>query len=673
MRMPLKYYLLTFFAIVHILRKYSCNYLSLGWVTWFNSAFRSLLKNKERVGKENDMEPLSHQQDQEEMLRALMRKIVINWKPLALGAICLGGFLLRLYGLNWDQGNSFHPDEREILFHVTAFRWPTSWMQFLDPMHSPLNPHFFAYGSFPLYLLAAIGAILHYDFSSPTAFVNLMLIGRAISALFDTGTILLTAWLGLQLTQEDLPIRPYGWMIALLAAVLVAFTPLQLQLSHFYAVDTMLLFFVMLTILACVTLVDTNMSIRWTFVAGLGYGFALGTKFSAAPLAIPLLVAVGLRWYKQRNFLDAFHILAFATSTALLFFLLTNPYALLDFKNYYHLVTQESDIAHGVIDVPYTRQFAGTIPYLYEGQNMVLWGMGMTLGCSAVAALCWFIWRALKRDAGSWLVVLSWVLVYSAIIGSFYTKYMRYLLPVYPLLTLMAAVGVVTLVQHLLWPKPGFLSRQNRALPLLGACLLVSVLAGTIFQGLALLNIYTEPNTRIQASLWIYHKLPPGSVLTYEQWDDPLPVALDGYDPSIFTQADPAGLDLYGDDTLSKARQLADILPKVNAIVMASDRLDKSIPRLPQRYPLTIHYYQLLFNGQLGFHLAKQFDNYPHLLGIALNDRNADESYSVFDHPTCRIFVRNTPYPYTSDQLFHKLLEGVHLPCASTAEVIERS
>jgi len=640
-------------------------------------------------------------------------KIVIRWRPLALGVLCLGGFLLRLYGLNWDQGNSFHPDEREILFQATALRWPTSWAQFLDPTQSPLNPHFFAYGSFPLYLLALIGAILHYNFSSPTAFVNLMLIGRAISALFDTGTILLTALLGLQLTQNDLPGWPYGWNIALFAAALVVFTPLQLQLSHFYAVDTMLLFFVMLTILACVALVDTNTPIRWAFVVGLGYGLALGTKFSAAPLGVPLLVAIGLRWYKQRDFLDAFCMLVFATSIALLIFLLVEPYALLDFNNFCHLVMQEGDVARGVLDVPYTLQFAGTIPYLYEGQNMVFWGMGVTLGCSALAAVLWFIWRALRHNVGSWLVVLAWVLVYSAIVGSFYTKYMRYMLPIYPLLTLMAAGGMLAVVRGLLRSGDGFLQRQNRVLPwllqysqrdqrarenpmlfptppdlghskgkrlhvsgrrALGACLLVGVLAGTIFQGLALLNVYSEPNTRIQASVWMYHHLSPGSVLIYEQWDDPLPIPVDGYDPSMFTQAESvSGLDLYSNDTVVKARQLAAILPKVNAITMATDRLDKSIPRLPQRYPLTIHYYQLLFSGQLGFHMAAQFDDYPHLFGITLNDRGADESYSVFDHPTSRIFVRDTPYPYTSDQLFHKLLEGVHLPFVSMAEVIKAS
>src|SRR5207247_3723074 len=101
------------------------------------------------------------------------------------------------------------------------------------------------------------------------------------------------------------------------------------------------------------------------------------------------------------------------------------------------------------------------------------------------------------------------------------------------------------------------------------------------------------------------------------------------------------GLVLYGDDTADKVRQLSTILPTIDVLTMAPDRLDKSIPRLPSRYPLTIHYYQLLFSGQLGFHLAARFENYPNLFGLSLDDSSADESYSVFDHPTARNFVRD--------------------------------
>jgi YYY domain-containing protein len=212
----------------------------------------------------------------------------------------------------------------------------------------------------------------------------------------------------------------------------------------------------------------------------------------------------------------------------------------------------------------------------------------------------------------------------------------------------------------------------KRALALLSSLAIVLVLGGTIFQGLALLNVYSEPNTRVQASEWMYSHIKPGSVITYEQWDDPLPVPVGNDTPALYNQLTyqengqtQTGLDLYGDDTVAKAQLLAHLLTQLDVITMATDRLDKSIPRLPARYPLTIHYYQLLFSGQLGFRLAAQFVNPPHLLGITLDDSGADESYSVFDHPHVRIFVRETPYPYTENQLFQKLIAGVQLPAPS--------
>ena len=47
-----------------------------------------------------------------------------RWRPLALWGLTLLGLALRLYGLDWDQGNNFHPDERQILFQVTKLAWP---------------------------------------------------------------------------------------------------------------------------------------------------------------------------------------------------------------------------------------------------------------------------------------------------------------------------------------------------------------------------------------------------------------------------------------------------------------------------------------------------------------------------------------------------------------------
>ena len=110
-------------------------------------------------------------------------KLVLRWRPLALIFLGFLGFALRIYGLNWDQGNSFHPDERQILFHVTVLSWPTNVAQFLDPVKSPLNPHFFAYGSLPMYLLALVGGVVVHFFPTLNTFAGLILVGRVISAL----------------------------------------------------------------------------------------------------------------------------------------------------------------------------------------------------------------------------------------------------------------------------------------------------------------------------------------------------------------------------------------------------------------------------------------------------------------------------------------------------------
>lgn len=596
-------------------------------------------------------------------------KLIIRWRPLALCGLTLLGFLLRLYGLNWDQGNSFHPDERQILFHVVALSWPTSWSQFLDAANSPLNPHFFAYGSLPLYLLAFLGQI----FLHPKTFESFTLLGRVLSALFDSGTIALTGLLALQVVADTTPGRRYGWKVALLAAALVAFTPFQLQLAHFYAVDSMLLFFVMFTLLACVKLVTTEKPVRWLLLVALGYGLAMATKFSAAPLAAPLVVALALRCYRDRDLLAAVVYFCFTGALTLLIFIIVQPYAILDDLNFIQQVSDQGSLVRGTLDLPYVRQFAGTVPFVYEAQNILLWGLGLTLGLAAFGGLCWVLWKVYKREAGLWLVLLAWMLVYGGINCTFFVKFMRYMLPIYPTLTLLGAGAVIALISHQ-WQFQARLSpRWQRALSFAHLAIVVLVLGGTMFQGLALLNVYSQPNTRVQASRWIYQHLKPGSVLTFEQWDDPLPVAVDGHDPSIYSQApytesngqQVTGLDLYSDDTPAKAQELAKILPSVDAITMATDRLDKSIPRLPHRYPLTIRYYQLLYSGQLGFHLAAQFENHPHLFGITLNDSSADESYSVFDHPTSRIFVRDNPYPYTPAQLYQKLTAGITFPTPS--------
>src|SRR3990170_218152 len=108
-----------------------------------------------------------------------------------LAIVLLTALALRLYGLNWDQGFLFHPDERAILMKVNdlALPWPPNLGQLLTPQ-SPLNPHWFPYGSFPLYLLKLVSHLVGLV-TGVVPFGDIRFVGRALSALFDTGTVAL--------------------------------------------------------------------------------------------------------------------------------------------------------------------------------------------------------------------------------------------------------------------------------------------------------------------------------------------------------------------------------------------------------------------------------------------------------------------------------------------------
>ena len=69
-------------------------------------------------------------------------------KKLLLSAILLLAFALRFYGVNWDQNQHLHPDERFLTMVTEAIDWPANIPEYFDTAHSPLNPHNRGFGFF---------------------------------------------------------------------------------------------------------------------------------------------------------------------------------------------------------------------------------------------------------------------------------------------------------------------------------------------------------------------------------------------------------------------------------------------------------------------------------------------------------------------------------------------
>jgi hypothetical protein len=551
--------------------------------------------------------------------------------PARREAVLLAGILaaaavLRLYGLNWDGGQWLHPDERQIYFVTLGLKWPNSLAQALSP-DSPLNPHFFSYGSFPLYLLrlvAALAALLWPALGDPD---SLHRAARPLSALFDLGTVYLTY----RLTRR---LWPSTAGVGLLAAALTGLAVLSIQLTHFYTADTLLTFLVMLALnLAAAS--ASQPSLRRSAALGLCLGLALATKLTAAPLVVPVLLfcAPGNSTWARR-IVCLVETLAVAGAV----FFAVQPYALIDWQTFVDQAVRESQIAWGRLDVPYTRQYAGTLPYLYPIVQTAVWGLGLPLGLVGWSALAAALVRWLRHGDRAEALLLAWAGPYLALAGALYAKPVRYMLPLIPILCLLAAHSLAGL---------------KRRWAVIGGGVVVVL---TLIYALAFVSIYATPHSWISASEWIYRQVPAaGSTLAVEEWDMalPLPLDVDGR-PRRSEEYEIKTLPLYDEpDDAAKWTKIAAELAGSDYLIVASRRLYGSIPHLPDRYPAATRYYELLAEGAegLGLEPAGEFSRgpawlNPRLWPLSMGGRRAgllipDESLVVYDHPRALIW-RNT-------------------------------
>lgn len=654
-----------------------------------------------------------------------------------LAALVVVAAALRLTDVNWDQHQHLHPDERFIVWVASTMSWPSGGAEpgapssflsevrvALDPARSPLNPlrwppgsgdnagqlRNYAYGHFPLYLLlgvanvaaaagrwfgeSSLARILDTGSWIPGSSVQLLassirlladyshltLVGRVISALADLGTLLLVCAAAVRVARSmgrrgalgRLSGEPAERAVGLLAAAAYAFAVLPIQLSHYAAVDALLTFFITATVVLAMRYAEQGGRLAWAG-AGVMAGLAVGSKFSAVLLVIPLAVAALLappepardppaawpRVLLRRGCSAARRLLPVAAIAAVTF-AVTNPFAVLEFGLYAGQIASQNAMVSGVMDAPYTRQYIGTIPYWYFVRQLSQWGLTWPLGIVAWAGLVWAALRfGFGRSGAAATVLLAWALPYFLVTGGFHTKFLRYMAPLLPALLVFGAAAAFA-------GRAWLVGRYGR----FGRAAWTAAAAGTLLLAaawaVAFTGAYRQEHPWIQASRWIYGNVPDGAKVLSEAWDDALPLALDELTdrpPARFYER--AELPVWDPDDEAKVSRFADELAGGDFLALASSRAYAPIARLAGRYPMTSQYYRLLFAGELGYELVAGFTAYPRLGPVEIVDDRADESFFVYEHPRTLIF-RNTGR-LTSVELAARL--GRYLPQAGRGRV----
>ncbi|MXY20689.1 MAG: hypothetical protein F4Y49_05055 [Dehalococcoidia bacterium] len=637
-----------------------------------------------------------------------------------LAVVLILALALRLYGLDWDDGFAWtpHPDERAIMFKVADLSFPSisNLPLLLDADSSPLNPRWFPYGSFPIYVLKATGVFS--GFIPGLDPDDLRVPGRTVSALADVATVALVYALGAMIWSRR---------IGLLASALVAVAVIHIQLSHFFAVDTVMALLCFTSVLFLVRVARSG-RLSDSLLAGLFLGLGLATKISVAPILAAYVVA---------HFIPAFGLvdsdysqnLPFADRTSnaignavlgglviIAAFFVAQPYALLDWERFSADITEQSEMVRRIRDYPYTRQYIDTTPYLYHVQQLSVWGLGLPLGIVAwlgtlYAALRGLrLWWALgyllvgvcmpaailvasnsfaaiilssaiavgailvtlpvrRPDTRITALLLSWVVPYFLITGAFDVKFMRYLIPITPFLLLFGAKMLADI-----WCAAGRLAGGIRlsariTLGLVGTL----TFATTLFYAVSYIGIYAETHSAVRAGEWIRSNVPSDSLILREHWDEGVP-DLYGYELDE--------LPIYNPDNHEKFSAMSDQLASADYVLIYSNRLYGTVARLPERYPVSREYYKQLFSGGLGYSLEAHFDTHPNLFGVgflddtfgrpdlpvpvgversdpyavSLNLGFADESFSVYDHPKLLIFRNQARLD--SQTIYDRILES---------------
>ena len=477
-----------------------------------------------------------------ERQRAATSSLVVA--VLLLLTMFAGGYF-RFVSLNWDDYVRFHPDERFLSSVASSLGRPLSTFGMSNPSAelnqaqynrclerypatqgtggyfdaecSTLNPHnighgLYVYGTLPLFVTRWAGEAAVSITGDPvwTSYDGVHLVWRLFSAISDMLVVLVVYTIGTQL---------HGKWTGLVASMLYACTVFAIQQAHFGTTDAMTNLFVALALWFALR-VQARGELADYVLYGATFGAALASRINVAPLVGVILLAAILRVLpaldlrlpsgeRRRIWLANGVGLVLAGVLTILVFRVMNPYAftgpgffglrpnpewLADIGEAQHLVS-------GAAEMPPNWQWVGRTSYVFPISNMILWGMGVAFGLAGLLSLAWALVRVVRGRPGATrnLLLVAWVVAYMLLFGRSWVMTMRYYLPLYPALAVLAAWGLVELVRQ---------SRGHALGSALAWSALIAVVGFTGLWAVMFTNIYRHLSTPVQAGEWVWENAP---------------------------------------------------------------------------------------------------------------------------------------------------------------------
>jgi 4-amino-4-deoxy-L-arabinose transferase-like glycosyltransferase len=232
-----------------------------------------------------------------------------------------------------------------------------------------------------------------------------------------------------------------------------------------------------------------------------GLGLACATKYTGGIVLLPLLAAGAVHFLEPGARRPALVGLAVAGVLAIAAFFVADPYAFLDHGAFHQGLRHQSSAADDALGKLGLTQRSGTAYYLWT----FTWGLGFVPIFAAAAG----IGLLALRDRRAFAVLAPAPLLFLVFMGTQSRFFGRWLMPVFPMVCVLAAYLVVRLVDAAAERRPA-LRPTLLALGVVALC--GQGLVYSLHEGLVL----SRPDTRNLARDWMVANVPPHSRIVVE-------------------------------------------------------------------------------------------------------------------------------------------------------------
>jgi len=323
---------------------------------------------------------------------------------------------------------------------------------------------------------------------------------RFLSFISGVGAIWYTWKSGRLLTDSQLG--------GILSAVILGLSVVHLQMSSVGKVDAFMVFFTAGYIYHVVKIMKGDLSIRNTVIAGIMFGFAVASKMNAALLVPALPVALLIQHGISLTLKDISRLAKLVIifgAVSFLFFLIGNPQFLINPKVTLELMTLQTK------SNTYVVFSEGGTPtrWLWVFHDLI-WHEG-AVGILFILSMIYAVYLIVANKRYELIMPLVFVTGYIAYIGNWTRASLHYLIPVYPLFTLLSA----SVLQSFLVDK------ENTSVYLKKATGIVAITLVVVFgfwKDARAIILKSRESTRIAAKIWMENNIPKGTMVAYDDY-----------------------------------------------------------------------------------------------------------------------------------------------------------